>query len=160
MAHLEGIKLLLGCVSSPERGWEALSKMKISFFMFYVAIIFRRQSASWTLHHGFMLSSCFLMRSKKYVWIGQGQLHSAPQWMQSHIFCRLICLTIYAFTVTELIHVWHQNHTWKKNNSTTSVCDTDLFMFPVGRWGSSNRVPPVFPQFLWVDSICSFQSFC
>lgn len=154
MAHLEGmsrrLKLLLDCVSSPDKGWEALSKMKIGsvFFHFLYSNNFRRQSTSWMLYHGFILSSCFLMCSKKYVWICHGQLHSAPQWMQSHIiFSHLICLTVLCIHSDRTdSRLTPESHLEKKQqyNKCVRYRSVHVSCRQVRQLEQSN---PVFPQF-------------
>ncbi len=130
--HLEGmsrrLKLLWGCVSSLERGWEALSKMKISSVSHWCILLF-------FLCHAVLLAFSHAMW--KYVWICQGQLHSAPHWMQT---CIIFHNLIYLAPTVVCIHhdrsdsrLTPESH--MKKSCMPGISRTDLFMFSV-RWGS------------------------
>lgn len=159
--HLKGmsrrLNLLWGCVSSLNRGCEALSKMKISsvsswwFFCtmpVFLSFIFRRRSTSCTVYHSVTLSFGFLM------WTGNICVNVSRSASQCLLLIYLaptvVCISRDRWFTHDTRDI-HEQKQWCEECVPSTSC-TDLSVFSV-RW--SSRVPftllQLFILFLSVD---------
>lgn len=131
--HLEGmsrrLNLLWGCVSSMEREWEALSKMKISSDSCWSILQHddcsyeRSNNFQEPLDIGHSTTLCHtVLWLSRVQWGFRCNMSKSASLCPSLNACLALYLTIlfaghrqlYAFTMIALIYAWHASHTWKQ----------------------------------------------